>query len=179
MPLRVAQPTSPVLATWRVMLLGRLLFTVFGAAGLLLSIPPFVTDMGEYREWSLWFVLALSLAAMILPWRLVVRLHEDALFTQGLLLSHVIPLAEISLIAPDSSGLGIWWGDGHSMTTSFVGEQGLLSDLLGNKGKGGRIEDRILAARDAYLTTHGLTALPDPTVKHQQQVDDFWQGRPH
>lgn len=177
LPLKVQRPSSPLLGEWRPPLVGRLFFSIVGVAFLVGNTVGVLMDPLWRGTWVVLSVV-MGAALLVLPWRPLLRLHPDAVHVRGLVLSRVIPIEEVALVLPSRDGLTIWWGDGHCTTASFVGELGLLGELVGLGGRAASMTDQIMDARDAYLTSHGLKPRPDPFDEAQKRKDHFWQGRP-
>lgn len=176
-PLRVQRSSSRLLGEWRPPLVGRLFFLIVGATFLVGNTLGVLKD----PQWrGAWVVLSfvMGVALLVLPWRPLLRLHPDVVDVRGLFLSRLIPIEEVALVLPSRDGLTIWWGDGHCTTASFVGELGLVGELVGLGGRAASMTDQIMDARDAYLTTHGLDPRPNPFDEAQKRKDAFWQGRP-
>jgi hypothetical protein len=165
-----------MLAEWRPPLAGRLFFSLVGVAFLVGNSVGVLSDPLWRGGWVV-MSFALGAAFVSLPWRPRLRLHREAVHVRGLVLSRVIPIEQIALVLPSRDGLTFWWGDGHCTTASFVGELGLLGDLVGLGGRAASMTEQIVDARNAFLASHRLEPLPDPFKEAQKRKDDFRHGR--
>jgi hypothetical protein len=168
-PLRVTSPTSRVIATWRAPWWQRILFPGVGTALILGSLWPYADEPYE----PIWWGLPLGALFVIYPLRPRLRLHEDALHVRGVLLSRVIPIADVSAIQGGYGGLDIWWGDGRFTEVSTIGEQNNIEWLPGGDSRRYTMRDLILETRDTYLHEHALQARPDPRQEQERQRREF------
>lgn len=170
MSLRARKPTRPVVAQWRTPIWQRLFFT---AAGIGMAGAAFWLFKDEPS--SLLWLIALLLGCSFVTYALrpKLTLHEDAIHIRGFALSRVIPIEEISAMDGGYGGLDIWWGDEQMSEVTAIGEQANVSGMPGSDGRRHSIKSLVLATRDAYLTQHGLTALPDPRKENERLRREF------
>ena len=121
----------------------------------------------------MWWGLPLAVLFVIYPLRPRLRIHEDALHVRGVVLSRVIPIAEVSAVQGGYGGLDIWWGDGRFTEASTIGEQNNAEWLAGGDSRRYSMRDLIFETRDAYLREHGLEARPDPHRELERQKQEF------
>ena len=169
MPLRVAEPSSQVVAAWRPPTWQRVLFTAIGIGMFAGGLWPYP---GEPYE-PIWIAVVVGTALATLALRPKLTLHEDALHIRGFIFSQVVPIEEVSAVNSGYGGLDVSWGDGHTSGASAIGEQANLPGMPGSDGRRHAMKSTILLTRDEYLKAHGLLPLPDPQAEQDRQRREF------
>lgn len=146
--------TSPA-HSWGVTWLLRAAFLALAGVFAVQAVVPW-SDTSNYLEG--WPTRALGLAVagafVVVAFRPRITLAGDSIVARGVVFAKTIPLSELADVRVGYYGLTLSTRDGHSFTTTFVGEKSNVARLLGRRSDADDVARALLCAAREGRDSH-------------------------
>jgi hypothetical protein len=116
---------------WRLFFSAFALFCLYGASPL--GDPMAAQPTGPGLRWAL---VAIAAALLVVGHRPHIQLTRDAVILRNLVTTNVVPLKDIIRADVSNGGLRLERRSGPYACAAFIGEAGLLTQLLGRHTRG-------------------------------------------